>query len=229
MTTVTNTLTSDAPEATERAVDAGGIDMRRKRRWAIWGVVALVVIGGVWFGLSRGGGPTVAATVADCTQSLESTTNPTSVTSLQPGVVGLGSVASIATFDTPTGEAWCFDGMGVGSGGITNAQMQSALSAPVAVVDGGLSSNVLMLVHLGKQTRSVVVMTASSRSSVVARKDGFEVLRIPMAKWPPRHLTSHNAVDLGRILGFNEDGRVTGSIDFTWCLGSINDTPGTSC
>jgi hypothetical protein len=229
MTTVTNTLTSDASEATERADDAGGIDIRRKRRWAIWGVVALVVISGVWFGLSRGSGPSVAATVADCTQSLESATNPPPVTSLQPGVVGLGSVASIATFATPAGEAWCFDGMGIGGGGITNAQMHSALSAPVAVVDGGLNSNVLMLVHLGKQTRSVVVMTANSRSSVLARKNGFEVLRIPMAKWPPRHLTSLNAVDLGRIIGFDKDGQVTGSIDFTWCLGSINDTPGTRC
>jgi hypothetical protein len=229
MAAVTNTLTSDASEATQRAADAGGIDLRRRRRWAIWGVAALVVIGGVWFGLSRGSGPTVAATVADCTQSLESANNPPPVASVQPGVVGLGSVASIATFATPTGEAWCFDGMGVGGGGITNAQMRSALSAPVAVVDGGLSSNVLMLVHLGKQTTSAVVMTANSRSSVLARKDGFEVLRIPMAKWPPRHLTSLDPVDLGRIIGFDKDGRVTGSIDFTWCLGSINDTPGTSC
>ncbi len=56
--------------------------------------------------------------------------NPSPVTDLQTGVVGVGSVASIATFDTPTGPLWCFDGMGLGSGGITKAELRSALSAP---------------------------------------------------------------------------------------------------
>ena len=135
MAEVTNTLTSDASGATNGVSDAPSIDPR-KRRWTIWGAVAVIVLGGLWFGLSRGGGPTVAATVADCTQSLGSPGNPSPVTDLQTGVVGVGSVASIATFNTPTGPLWCFDGMGVGSGGITKAELRSALSAPVAVEDG---------------------------------------------------------------------------------------------
>ena len=67
MAGVTNTLTSDASGATTGVPDAPSIDLR-KRRWTIWGAVAVIVLGGLWFGLSRGGGPTVAATVADCTQ-----------------------------------------------------------------------------------------------------------------------------------------------------------------
>jgi hypothetical protein len=232
MTAVTTTLTSDASDATTFVPDARTIESRRRRRWTIWGVVALVVVAGVWFGLSRGGGPTVASTVADCAQGFGDGPNPPSVTSLQPGVVGLGSVASIATFDTPTGEAWCFDGMGVGSAGITNAQMQSALSAPVAVEDGKLTSDVLLLVHLGKTTTSVVVTTADARSSVLARKNGFEVLRVPTTGWPSSHWHApwpRRPVTLGRIIGFDNEGRVTASMPFTWCPGGINNSPGTGC
>jgi hypothetical protein len=231
MTAVTNTLTSDASDATTRVPDAGRIDSRRRHRLTIWGVVALVVIGGVWFGLSRGGGPTVASTVADCSQGIEGP-NAQPVTSLQPGVVGLGSVASIATFDTPTGESWCFDGMGTGSAGISNAQMQSALSAPVAVEDGTLTSDVLLLVHLGRNTTSVVVTTADARSSVLARKDGFEVLRIPTTGWPSSRWHApwpRRPVALGRIIGFDSEGRVTASMAFTWCPGGINNSPGAGC
>src|ERR1700691_1792204 len=232
MTEVTNTLISDASDATTRVPDAGSIESRRRRLWTIWVVVALVVIGGVWFGLAVGSGPTVASTVADCSQGFENGSNSFPVTNMQPGVVGLGSVASIATFDTPTGEAWCFDGMGTGSAGITDAQMQSALAAPVAVEDGTLTSDVLLLVHLGKKTTSVVVTTADARSSVLARKDGFEVLRIPTTGWPTSRWHApwpRRAVALGRIIGFDNEGRVTASMPFTWCPGGINNSPGTGC
>src|ERR1700689_1218732 len=114
MAEVANLLTSDEIEATEHSLDSRSDDFRRNRRWAVWSVVALVVIGGLWFELSRGNGPTVTSTVADCSQVLENANNPSPVTNVQPGVVGLGSVASIATFNTPAGEVWCFDGMGVG-------------------------------------------------------------------------------------------------------------------
>jgi hypothetical protein len=108
--------------------------------------------------------------------------------------------------------------------------MNAALGAPVAVVDGSLTSDVLMLVHLGKHTTTAVVTTAESRSNVVAHAQRFEVLRIPMTTWPSSHaLGSGEAVDLGRIIGFNDTGRVTSSRAFTWCLGSINAFPGKSC
>lgn len=231
MAGVTNTLTSDASGATTGVPDAPSIDPR-KRRWTIWGAVAVIVLGGLWFGLSRGGGPTVAATVADCTQSLGNPGNPSPVTDLQTGVVGVGSVASIATFNTPTGPLWCFDGMGLGSGGITKAELRSALSAPVAVEDGTLTSDVLLLVHLGMKTTSVLVTTEDARSTVLARKDGFEVLRIPTTGWPTSHWHvpwPRHAVSLGRIIGFDAEGRVTASLPFTWCPGGINNFPGTGC
>jgi hypothetical protein len=229
MTAVAFILTTEKSDTFDRRSDPGRFDVHHRRRWAIFSVVAVVVLGGLWFGLSRGSGPSVASTVADCTQALEDPTTPNPASIGQPGVVGLGSVASIATFDTTTGLAWCFDGEGVGSGGITSAQLRSALAAPVAVVDGGLGSNVLMLVHLGKRTTSVVVSTATSHSRVLASKGGFEVLYIPVTKWPPRHRASRNAVNLGRIIGFDKVGRVTSSMAFTWCLGSINNFPGTAC
>jgi len=110
--------------------------------------------------------------------------------------------------------------------------MRAALFAPVAVEDGTLTSDVLLLVHLGKTTTSVVVATADARSTVLSRDNGFEVLRIPTTGWPwqlwhapwPRR-----AVALGRIIGFDREGRVTTTLPFTWCPGGVNNFPGTGC
>jgi hypothetical protein len=110
--------------------------------------------------------------------------------------------------------------------------MHAALAAPVAVEDGTLTSDVLLLVHLGQKTTSVVVATADASSTVLARKDGFEVLRIPTTGWPWRqwHVPwSRQPVALGRIIGFDRAGRVTASMPFTWCPGGINNSPGTGC
>lgn len=201
------------------------------RRWLVWGgAVVFVLAGSIWYGFSHASGPTVSATVADCSRSLVDPTTGLSVTDLQPVVVGLGTVASIAVIQTPTGPVWCFDGMGTGTGGISQAAMRSALDAPVAVVDGSLKSDVLMLVHLGHKTASVVVTTAASRSNVLAHGGGFEVLRVPTAQWPHWHAPwPRGPVSLGRIIGFDIQGRVTSSEAFTWCPGSINNSPGTGC
>jgi hypothetical protein len=232
MTEVTaSILTSDDAETRGRGGAPARNAFHHKRRWALWGGAAtIVVLGGLWYGLSRASGPTISATVADCSHSFEDSATPPPATSLRPGVVGLGSVASIATFETPSGLRWCFDGMGLATGAITDAQMRSAVGAPVAVVDGSLTSNVLMLVHLAKQTTSVVVTTAESRSKVLAHGGGFEVLLIPMATWPHWHAPwSRDQVALGRIIGFDNPGRVTSSKAFTWCPGSINTSPGAAC
>src|SRR5664280_2658101 len=163
MTEVTaSILTSDDAETTGGGAAPARTAVHRKRRWALWGgAVTIVVLASLWYGFSRASGPTVSATVADCSHALEDSATPPPATSLRPGVVGLGSVASIATFETPSGLRWCFDGMGLGTGAITHAEMHSAVGAPVAVVDGSLTSDVLMLVHLGKKTTSVVVTTAA--------------------------------------------------------------------
>jgi hypothetical protein len=231
MTEVTTTIpTSDDAGTTRLISPPPSTDFRRRRRWALWvGAVTIVVVGSLWYGLSRDSGPTVSATVADCSDALGGATATSPTTNLQPLIVGLGSVASIAAFETPSGPAWCFDGMGTGGDGISQAAMHSALDAPVAVVDGALNSDVLMLVHLGPRTTSVVVTTAGSHSNVLARGDGFEVLRIPM-KWPKWHAPwPRGPVALGRIIGFDHQGRVTSSQAFTWCPGSINISPGTGC
>ncbi len=181
------------------------------------------------YGFSRYGGQTISTTLADCSQSLASPDAAPSTSDFQPIVIGLGSVTSIAVFRTSTGPAWCFDGMGTGGGGISRAEMRSSLVAPVAVVDGGLTSDVLMLVHLGQKTTSVVVTTADSRSIVLAHGGGFEVLRVPMT-WPHWHPPwRRSAVTFGRIMGFNAGGRVTSSLAFTWCPGSFDEYPATVC
>jgi hypothetical protein len=204
---------------------------RHSRRWAIWGGVVIVVVGSLWFGFGRGSGPTASMTIADCTRAFEVSRTPPPATSFSPGVVGLGSVASIATFDSPSGWRWCFDGMGLATGRINQDEMRSALDAPVAVFDGSLMSrDVLMLVHHDPQTIAVMVDTASSRSVVVAKSAGFEVLRISTDGWPHwREPWPRTPVVLGRIIGFDRSGRVTSSEPFTWCPGSINTFPGQTC
>ncbi|MGD0055514.1 MAG: hypothetical protein ABSC34_08790 [Acidimicrobiales bacterium] len=223
-------MTRDDAEATKR-VDTGDGAPVRPRRWAVWALaIAIAVVGCLWYGFSRHTGPTVRATVTDCSRALEESTTAQSTANLKPGIVGLGSVAAIATFTTPSGLRWCFDGMGLATGPISRAQMRSSLSAPVAVVDGSLKGNVLMLVHLARRTTSVVVTTATSRSNVLASDDGFEVLRVSMAQWPHwRTNWTRGGVSLGRIIGFDNEGRVTSSVAFMWCPGSINASPTTGC
>jgi hypothetical protein len=226
---MTGMMATTLPEVIGGAGGPRGNSSHRRPRWVIWSVaLAIVTAGGLWYGFFRTSGPTLSATVAACSQALEGST--TQATNLQPGVVGLGRVASIATFDTPSGLRWCFDGMGVATGPITRYQMRSTVSAPVAVVDGNLKGNVLMLVHLAKSTNSVVVTTEDSLSTVLARSDDFEVLNITMTKWPPwRAPWTRSAVSLGRIIGFDSEGRVTSSQAFTWCPGSIDSFPGRAC
>jgi hypothetical protein len=221
----------DDATTTERIVAPASSRFRRKRQWALWGsAMAVVVIASLWYGFSRTSGPTISATVADCSQSLVNLNTGLPATGLRPVVVGLGTVASIAAFQTSTGPGWCYDGMGTGGGGISRAAMRLAVDAPVAVVDGGLNSDVLMLVHLGQKTTSVVVTTATSRSIVLAHGGAFEVLRVPMAQWPHwRAPWPRRQVSLGRIIGFDRQGRVTSSQAFTWCPGSTNTFPGTRC
>jgi hypothetical protein len=223
-------LTNGDAETTEGVAAPAGTVVRRTRRWAPWCAVTVVIIGSLWYGFSRANGPTVSATVADCSQTLTDPTTGLPVTGLRQVVVGLGTVASIAVLRTPTGTVWCFDGMGIGGGGISRAAMRSALDAPVAVEDGTLNSDVLMLVHLGQKTASVVVTTATSRSIVLSHGGGFEVLRVPTAGWPHWHAPwKRGAVTLGRVIGFDSEGRVTSSLVFSWCPGSINRFPGTAC
>src|ERR1700722_5705737 len=129
---MTGVMATTLPEIIGEAGGPRGNGSDRRPRWVLWSVaLAIVAAGGLWYGVFRTSGPTLSATVAACSQALEGST--TQATNLQPGVVGLGKVASIATFDTPSGLRWCFDGMGVATGPITQYQMRSTVSAPVAV------------------------------------------------------------------------------------------------
>jgi|GEM_PF-2880761 len=224
-------LTKSDTSPIERITGIVNATPRGKRQWILWGgVVTIVIVGSLWHGTARSSRPTITATLADCSQSIVNSQSGVRSTDLRPIVVGLGTVASMAAIATPTGPVWCFDGMGTGTGGINHTAIRSALDTPVAVVDGSLTSDVLMLVHLGRQTTSVVVTTAQSRSIVLAQGGGFEVLRVPMSTWPRwRAPWTRGPVSLGRTIGFDRVGLVTSSEAFTWCPGSINRFPGTSC
>jgi hypothetical protein len=226
----TPNVTVDGAETPEPPAPSTSGPPSRRRQWILWGcAITIVVAASLWYAVSRTSGPTVSATLADCSQLLVNSNNGQPVSDVRPILVGLGAVASVAVMQTSSGPAWCFDGMGVGGGGVSRAAMRAALSAPVAVVDGTLTSDVLMLVHLGLRTTSVVVTTATSRSNVLAQGGGFEVLRVPMT-WPHWHAPwRQGGVTLGRITGFAHDGQVTSSLPFSWCPGSINIFPGTAC
>jgi hypothetical protein len=212
------------------AAPAGTTAPFRRRLALIGGAVIVLVVGSLWYGLSRTSGPTINTTLADCSNAAVNQNNGLPETGWRPIVVGLGTVASMAVFDTPTGPAWCYDGMGTGGGGFSPATLRAAVGVPIAVVDGGLDADVLMLVHLGRSTASVVVTTATSHSIVLAHGGGFEVLRVPMASWPHWHAPwSRHAVALGQIVGFDREGRVTSSQVFSWCPGGINRFIGTAC
>lgn len=205
------------------------LNSRRLRHWLRAVGVLVVVAGSLWNVFGRSDVVSVAAAEADCARSLPNGELPGSET-MVPTVIGRGSSASLMAFDAADGWRWCLGGIGVGGGPISKSEMRAPLAVPVAIVDGALRSDVLLLVHRNEPTTRVVVVTARSTSVVLAQRGGFEVLRVPMATWPRWHAPwSRVPVDLGRILGFDSSGRVTFNQAFTWCPGSYNVFPGQGC
>lgn len=202
----------------------------RRKRLGVWAVVFAVILGGaLWYGFVRSPSISADATVSACTHALTND-GSSSVADLVPTVVGLESSVGVAAFETTRGWRWCFAGMGTGTGTIERVALIKPMSAPIAVLDGGFGRDVLMLIHHDRQTTSVVVDTAWSRSVVLASANGFEVLRVPMASWPHWHTPwSRIPVPLGQILGFDRAGQLTSSMPFTWCPGSIDVNPGRGC
>jgi hypothetical protein len=192
-------------------------------------VIALVLAGALWFGIGSSTSVSAGATTADCSQALTNQGLSNSE-SLVPTVVGSGSSVGLAVFDVDREWRWCFSGVGTGTGIVRSSTLHGSVEVPIAVLDGGFGRDVLMLIHHDRQTQTVVVDTAWSRSVVLAKGDGFEGLRVSMTKWPRWHTPwSRTPVVLGQILGFNSGGRLTSSTPFSWCPGSIDDFPGQGC
>jgi hypothetical protein len=204
--------------------------VRGRRCSALWSTAIAVILAGVlWYGLGRSDSVSVGVIVSECSQSLANN-EPQNAEHLVPAVVGSTPSAGVAAFDTRSGWRWCFVGMGIGTGVIQNSALRSPVSSPVAVLDGGYGRDVLMLIHHDPRTETVAVDTAWSRSVVIAQADGFEVVRVPMSKWPRWQAPwSRAPVVLGRILGFDSGGRLTSSMPFVWCAGSIDVYPGEGC
>lgn len=221
----TNLETAAEPGSTMRPWHDGP----RKRVGVLAVVFAVILGGGLWYGLGRSNSISAGEIVSECSQSLTND-DPSGATNLAPTVVGRESSVGVAAFHTASGWRWCFVGMGTGTGPIEGSAFHVPVSASIEVLDGGFGHDVLMLVHHDRLTRSVVVDTASSRSVVLASADGFEVLRVPMARWPRwRAPWSRTPVVLGRILGFDSEGRLMSNVPFAWCPGSIDVNPGQGC
>lgn len=204
---------------------------RRSHGWMriVASAAAVVIVAGaLWYGFGRSPSLSECQTIGDCSRSIANVNSPTE--SLTPRVFGSASSVAIAVFDTSRGWRWCFDGMGVGTGPIQRSELREPVGSPVAVLDGGFGRDALMLVHHDRRTKTVIVETATSPSVVLAQGGGFEVLLVPISKWTRWHRPwTRRPIDLGRILGFTSEGRVTESTQFTWCPGSINVFPDRGC
>jgi hypothetical protein len=199
----------------------------RRFRWLIWCAVAAIIVAGTFFyGFGQAGGVSRSDALAACAMRF-GTNSSLNVADIQPAVVGLGNSDSLAAANTASGWRWCDV---QSSGAISGAQLRAPVGVITAVHDGNLQSDILMLIHLSTPTVSVAVTTVSSRSVVLSHGGGFEVLRVPIANWPKWHAPwSRVPVALGRIIGFDSEGRVTSSQSFTWCPGALNTVPGAGC
>jgi hypothetical protein len=174
----------------------------------------------------------VPGTVSDCSRAMSNPgSGPTgSSGSLVPTVVGVGSSASIAVFDTDGRWRWCFDHMGIGTGPISSAAMRAPVAVPLVLLDGDFSHDVLVLVHHDSRTVKVLVDTVGSQSTVLARGGSLEVLRVPnvIQRVGPGRVVApwlRSWVVLGQVLGFDRRGLVTSSQAFTLCPLSIDSSP----
>lgn len=141
--------------------------------------------------------------------------------------VGVGHSVDLFAMKLPSGWKSCFDGMGVGEGPVTASQMSAPLSLDAEVVDGTLTTDVLVLVHLSGSTKTAVVDTRRSRSIRLASGHGFEVLEVPTTGWPHgRAFRSGHQVSVGLVTGYDRAGHAETSIPLTWCPGAINPLPG---
>ena len=204
------------------------------RRRVISVVIAAVVavVGVTWFAVSHGSRVTVRSTISNCSWSIsgQGTVSPSL---FHPAIVGIGSNAGLAAYHIKGSRTWCFTGMGTGTAPISLPTLRAPVSSPIAILDGdqlGESPAVLLLVHRGPGTASVLAVTEWTRSTVIAKGSGFEVLRLPIARWPSWHTPwLRNQVTLGTLMGFDRAGRVTFGEPFGWCPGQISTILGHGC
>jgi len=162
----------------------------------------------------------------DCSRALVNPTTGLPATGLRPVVVGLGTVASIAAIQTPTGPVWCFDGMGRAAQGSATPRCARRLTHPSPS-------------WTRSQQRRAHARAPWSAHDIGCRDHGGVALDRARAWWWLRgaaHPDGEVAAlartmdlrerRLGRIIGFDNEGRVTSSLAFTWCPGSINTLPG---
>jgi len=197
-----------------------------KQRWLTVTVLATSVVAStLWFSANQSSSASERnAALSSCQPPSTDLLAPTPA--IVPIVVGVGAQTALAIVKTDAGLRYCSQGI---SGPVSTAE----LTAPVGTVMGfldGLHGNILLLVHRGPATKTVVVDTAAGRSSIIGQGDRFEVLEVPVASWPPTaQRIGHALLTLGRIQGFSSDGRVIASQNLTWCGLSINYQPGSSC
>lgn len=145
------------------------------------------------------------------------------------GPVGTGTSVGLMAIETSGGWQSCFTGMGTGIAPIPRAVLHEPLAVASGVVDGTARHGVLLLIHRSLSVQSVVAVTSTSRSTVLASGENFEVLDLANPNWPAWHVPwLRHHVTVGWINAYDHH-RVVASIPLTWCPGSINFVPNAGC
>jgi hypothetical protein len=218
---------NDSPELTSSSADSPA---RRRRR-----VVSVVVlVGALGVGLVLGEyvrnhrhlDP--GRVVAECTLAF-SPPMSTVHRFVNFGPVGTGTSVGLMAVETTSGWQSCFAGMGTGTAPIPRAVLHKPLAVAFGVVDGTARHGVLLLIHQSLNVQSIVAVTSTSRSTVLASGENFEVLDLANPNWPAWHAPwLRHRVTVGWINAYNHH-RVVASIPLMWCPGSINFVPNSGC
>ncbi len=209
-----------------RDADQGGAALRLFT-WLV--IVAVVVGGAVFWYLRRASSVSVSNAINSCSLNL-AVANPYDNGALRYVAVGTGTTSAIAAVRSPSGWLACVVGDGVSASPIAPALLRPPLSVIVTAADGSPPQALLILVHRTAPTSGVVARSATSRSTVVAAADGFEVLRLTLSPWPrPRRGAPFVPLHVGAITGYSGAGGATARLALDWCARATAVRAGQDC
>ncbi|MGC8510596.1 MAG: hypothetical protein ACP5PB_06970 [Acidimicrobiales bacterium] len=192
-------------------------------------ILAVVVAGAVFWYLRRASSVSVSNAISSCSLNL-AVANPYDNGALRYVAVGTGATSAIAAVRSPGGWLACVVGDGVNASPIAPALLRPALSVIVTAADGSPAQALLILVHRSGATSRVVARSVSSRSTVIAAADGFEVLRLALSPWPrPRAGDPFALLHVGAITGYSAAGRATARLPLDWCARAALVRAGQAC
>lgn len=207
--------------SSESPADDRGKNPHGRRKWAVLSaLLVLAVAGSLSVLLSSSQSFSAAETTSLCPRAKGAE------------IVASGASQGVAVVSTGRGWTACDAQGGTETWAIPNRLLTPPISVVAEAVDGsGANTDILVIVHLGQRTKSVGIYTVLSKASLLARGDGFEIMRAPVEgarefspPWNRAHL-----LHLGEVVGYSEHGRVTGQEPFSWCPNFQMWTPSARC